>query len=77
MMEEQARQVVGNHWASWADQPLEELGGLTPRALTQIKDGAERISALISKLERSIDGPLAEAYDFDELRALLGLPKSS
>jgi hypothetical protein len=65
-----------DHYATWPDIPLPALKGKTPRAAMKSKDGRERVEALITDFERSQGrgDTTMPRYDFNELRAMLGLP---
>jgi hypothetical protein len=65
-----------DHYATWPDIPLPALKGKTPRAAMKTADGRERVEALILDFERSQDDGRASTphYDFNLLRAALGLP---
>jgi len=65
-----------DHYATWPDVPLPALKGKTPRAAMKTADGRERVEALIADFERSQDAGRVSTprYDFNQLRAVLGLP---
>ncbi len=66
-----------DHYATWPDIALPALKGKTPRDAMRTADGRERVEALIANAERMQDkgrGAMP-AYDFNQLRTALGLPR--
>jgi hypothetical protein len=68
--------MLTEHYATWPDTPLPALNGKTPRAAMRTREGRERVEALLAEFERVQDrGTLKmPRYDFNQLRAMLGLP---
>lgn len=61
--------------ATWPDRPLPALEGKTPRQAMRTQKGRAKVERLIVELEYSEQAsPPGERYDFDELRAAMGLP---
>ncbi|HEX4825381.1 MAG TPA: MbcA/ParS/Xre antitoxin family protein [Candidatus Polarisedimenticolaceae bacterium] len=72
-------EMNATHYATWPDAPLPALDGQTPRTALQTEDGRQRVEALLTAFEESqgSDRPRAPDYDFNQLRAALGLPLRS
>lgn len=64
-----------NHYATWGDEPLPALDGLTARqALAQGGKAAKRVEVLLRQIEHDeAREPRGTRYDVGELRANLGL----
>lgn len=64
-----------NHYATWGDEPLPALDGLTARqALAQGGKAAKRVEVLLREIEHDeAREPRGTRYDVGELRANLGL----
>ena len=61
------QQLQDAHWASWLDQAIPALGGLTPREAARSAAGRERLEALLAEFE------LRGGVPVDRLRAGLKL----
>ena len=59
------QQIQEEHWASWLDQDIPALGGLTPREAARSAAGRERLEALMAEFELRGGAPV------DRLRAAL------
>jgi hypothetical protein len=73
-----AQAVLLEHFAeyraAWPDQPHPALRGETPRQVATSPDGRDEVETLIRELELQARGtPVADAWDFERLRAELGL----
>jgi hypothetical protein len=68
-------EMTAKHYDTWPDAPLPALNGKTPRASVKTKEGRERVEALLASFEWRQGGQSpALTYDFNRLRAMLGLP---
>lgn len=71
---ELVRRKKEESYAGWCDEPLPALGGRTASEEVRSPAGRERVEALLREMEifeRRV--PEAERFDFDRLRARLGL----
>ena len=62
------------HYETWPDIPIPALKGKTPRQAMKSREGRERVEALIAKFEQQQRSGRLPHYDFNQLRAALGLP---
>jgi hypothetical protein len=67
--------TTADHYATWPDVPLPALKGKTPRTAMRTADGRERVEALVASFERQQSAGRLPRYDFNQLRAALGLTK--
>jgi hypothetical protein len=74
---ELVREYKARHYATWGDEPLPALGGITARQAVKTKAGREAVAALLKDLEyREARLPEAERFDVSRLRRELGLNDS-
>lgn len=67
-------QLLARHYATWPDTPLPACKGKTPRQAVANANGRAQVEAILRDMEyRSHDSPMADAFDFDDLRKDLGL----
>jgi hypothetical protein len=68
------RELKAKHYASWPDEPLEALGGLTPRKAAQGAKTKDLVRRLLQHMEQGeSQSPAAERFDFAPLRRALKL----
>lgn len=68
------RQYKAEHYATWVDEALPALGGLTPRQATQDKQRRKHLLGLLKEMENSEARlPAEERFDFSGIRRDLGV----
>jgi len=68
------REYKARHYASWVDESIPALGGLTPREAVKTPRGRTAVDRLLKDMENHEAGlPREEQYDFSLLRERLGL----
>jgi hypothetical protein len=66
--------MKSKHYETWADTELPALSGQTPKHAARTKQGRARVDVLLREMENhEARLPLAERFDFSDLRRSLGL----
>jgi len=73
-MQRVVRQFKEQHYATWPDEPLPALEGMTPHQAVRARDGRDRVEVLLKDLEHAESRePAGQRYDTAHLRRELGL----
>jgi hypothetical protein len=68
------RQFKAKHYASWVDDSLPALDGLTPREAASQASYRDRLITLLADMEaRETQQPESTRFDFGQLRRDLGI----
>jgi hypothetical protein len=69
-----AREFKRQHYATWADEPLEALGAKTPRQAARTRAGRRDLDLLLKYMENMESRlPREERFDFATIRGELGI----
>ena len=71
------REMKEKMYATWPDEPVPALGGLTPREAARKPSGRHRLDILLKGFEATEAGgePAGRRFDVASLRRLLGLDR--
>ncbi len=66
-------ELLERHYASWREQPLPVLNGMTPREAVATPAGRTQVETLIRSMEFHHDATEMPDFDFNRIRQALGL----
>jgi hypothetical protein len=62
------------HYATWLDEPIPALGGLTPREAVRRRASRRRLELLLQDMEQAeARAPAGQGFDFAWVRGELGM----